>query len=360
MPEHEARSLIEKARQEVYALAAGRRRWRMSIPAQADDSDFVICAGLDALEGLLTAGEDVALQGEPAHDLDVTWAAASRFIRKVIDALGHPQPPSEGVVDLESLALQVVGQIEELKAGEAFPSLGVCESECNPHEARCGAKFCTYEDMAAHEKTHSGEASPSRPMAPAADGRLRWLLTASIEDVGMAIVEDGSVVELWRAAIRDLQREAREHLALAIDERAAKEQAEQQIATLTAERDEARTDVTRMAQTRVGEKCRHHLDPLLTLEFLAQRECPICWMSAAQNSEALYRAEKTKAEAAEARVTALEAALKQIASLDNVHEPERGQDQRPPMIVALGRWNQCCQIAKRALLSPPPPSQETT
>jgi hypothetical protein len=83
--------------------------------------------------------------------------------------------------------------------------------------------------------------------------------------------------------------------------------AQETIATLTAERDEARLDVTRMAQTKVGQKCAHHLDSLVTLEFLALRECPICWMSAAQNSEALYRAEKVKAEAAEAEVATLRA-----------------------------------------------------
>lgn len=75
------------------------------------------------------------------------------------------------------------------------------------------------------------------------------------------------------------------------------------------QRDEARTNVVRMAQTKVGERCEHHRESLEYLEFLAVRECPICWMSAAQNSEALYRLEKANAEAAESALQSLQSAV---------------------------------------------------
>jgi len=32
------------------------------------------------------------------------------------------------------------------------PEPETCTSECNPYMSRCGAKFCTFEDMAAHEQ----------------------------------------------------------------------------------------------------------------------------------------------------------------------------------------------------------------
>lgn len=56
----------------------------------------------------------VSLKAEKA-DLDLTWAAASEFIRDVIEALGMSQPVSEAKVDLPAIALQVVGQIEDYK-----------------------------------------------------------------------------------------------------------------------------------------------------------------------------------------------------------------------------------------------------
>ena len=48
--------------------------------------------------------------------LDLKWAAASEFIRDIYHALGRPQPPPEAIVNLSALALEVIGQIEELKA----------------------------------------------------------------------------------------------------------------------------------------------------------------------------------------------------------------------------------------------------
>ncbi len=44
------------------------------------------------------------------------------------------------------------------------PPESTCESECNPFHASCGALFCTYEDMAHHEKTkHQGGVLRSTP-----------------------------------------------------------------------------------------------------------------------------------------------------------------------------------------------------
>ena len=37
-------------------------------------------------------------------------------------------------------------------AVEPTPEPETCASECNPYMSRCGAKFCTFEDMAAHEQ----------------------------------------------------------------------------------------------------------------------------------------------------------------------------------------------------------------
>ncbi len=48
--------------------------------------------------------------------LDLRWEAASLFIRDVIDACGQQQPAPDGFVDLSSLRLIVVGQIEEYKS----------------------------------------------------------------------------------------------------------------------------------------------------------------------------------------------------------------------------------------------------
>jgi hypothetical protein len=59
------------------------------------------------------------------------------------------------------------------------------------------------------------------------------------------------------------------------------------------------------------------------------------------------------------RETAIREALEQIAQLGTVHEPERGQDQRPPMVVALERWTECVRIAKAALAAPAPTTERT-
>jgi hypothetical protein len=75
-----------------------------------------------------------------------------------------------------------------------------------------------------------------------------------------------------------------------------------QIETLTAERDEARRDVVRMAQSRIGEKCDHHKLSLPELERIALRECPMCW--------------KAACEGAEQQATSLRAALAAITALD--------------------------------------------
>lgn len=47
------------------------------------------------------------------------WTTASKFVRGVIEALGFTQPPPDSNVNLDNLLLQVIGQIEELKAESA-------------------------------------------------------------------------------------------------------------------------------------------------------------------------------------------------------------------------------------------------
>lgn len=46
---------------------------------------------------------------------------------------------------------------------EAGEPTTACEGDCNPHVARCGAKFCTYEDMADHDQycAKAGEPAPA-------------------------------------------------------------------------------------------------------------------------------------------------------------------------------------------------------
>ena len=48
-------ALIEKAEQHVYDICEGRKRWRMSIPVQADDSDMTIATALQAAKKALAA-----------------------------------------------------------------------------------------------------------------------------------------------------------------------------------------------------------------------------------------------------------------------------------------------------------------
>jgi hypothetical protein len=71
------------------------------------------------------ADSEWALNNVPVllHDVDAELAqlhlslqAASLFVRDIIEALGQPQPPLDATVDLPAIAMQVVGQIEELKA----------------------------------------------------------------------------------------------------------------------------------------------------------------------------------------------------------------------------------------------------
>ena len=53
------------------------------------------------------------------HEVRLAMETPSAFVRDVIGALGRPQPPPDSTVNLSEIALQVVGQIEELKAQNA-------------------------------------------------------------------------------------------------------------------------------------------------------------------------------------------------------------------------------------------------
>lgn len=90
----------------------------------------------------------------PPRDLDLKWAAASEFIRDVIEALGKPQPTPEAIVDLPSLALEVVGRIEELKASAAPMSrkaFVLWETNMQGH-SQCAGVALTSEDASAWTK----------------------------------------------------------------------------------------------------------------------------------------------------------------------------------------------------------------
>jgi hypothetical protein len=65
----EIRRLLDRARQEVYALSAGTRRWSMSIPPRADDSDMLLCEAFDKLEAaLLALPADLPPGAAPTHE----------------------------------------------------------------------------------------------------------------------------------------------------------------------------------------------------------------------------------------------------------------------------------------------------
>lgn len=57
----------------------------------------------------------IAVLQREKQELDLRWAAASEFVRDIIEAVGVLQPSPEGVVDLPLLA-SVVGQITTLRA----------------------------------------------------------------------------------------------------------------------------------------------------------------------------------------------------------------------------------------------------
>ena len=95
------------ARQLAEATAQKLWQWvdRGNVTGPLDPADLIEAAILDGrkeLEAQLAA-------------LDLKWAAASRFVRDVIEATSQRQPEQEGIVDLPELALQVVGQIEHYK-----------------------------------------------------------------------------------------------------------------------------------------------------------------------------------------------------------------------------------------------------
>lgn len=71
------------------------------------------------------------------HGNRASHLSGPEFVRKIerVEALiqSRVQPPA-------------------LSPVEPTPEPETCASECNPYMSRCGAKFCTFEDMAAHEQ----------------------------------------------------------------------------------------------------------------------------------------------------------------------------------------------------------------
>ena len=84
-----------------------------------------------------------------ATSADLYWAAASGFVRDVIEALGHPQPAPDSCVDLSAIALSVVGQIEELKAQNA-DLLAALKDILNDHYIGDAAEAVIMNDCQGH------------------------------------------------------------------------------------------------------------------------------------------------------------------------------------------------------------------
>jgi hypothetical protein len=103
--------LIRNAAECLESLTAQPSEVERLQRARIGDSEII---GREMCRAEKAEAEVERLKAELAA-LDLKWAAASVFVRDVIDACGLPQPPAEGVVDLPALALQVIGQIEEGK-----------------------------------------------------------------------------------------------------------------------------------------------------------------------------------------------------------------------------------------------------
>lgn len=79
----EDRELLERlkrAREHVSNIAAGRDRWTMRIPAQADDSDLLICRALD------DAGARLADLREQLEGMAEQWQAMGETLRVTREA----------------------------------------------------------------------------------------------------------------------------------------------------------------------------------------------------------------------------------------------------------------------------------
>lgn len=81
----EDRELLERlkrAREHVSNIAAGRDRWTMRIPAQADDSDLLICRALDDAGARLAARREQLDEARRALiHLDETMVALDHLLR---------------------------------------------------------------------------------------------------------------------------------------------------------------------------------------------------------------------------------------------------------------------------------------
>lgn len=90
-------------------------------------------------------------------------------------------------------------ELREAAAYSSAPHHESCESECNPYSATCGAKFCTYGAMAAHERTHTAETVPPAPATPALTVQPEYTLRGH----GTIVVgDDRALASAVRAAIR--------------------------------------------------------------------------------------------------------------------------------------------------------------
>lgn len=277
MPEHEAR------------IAALITRWRNGAASsdgeweQCDQAELLRCA--DELEALLIAGEDVPLQGEPA----ASWQPIETAPTDGTPVIVH----DEGATFIAWFSVEDDAWIDN---GPVLPP----PSHWMPLPP-----------------DPAGEASPSRPMAAG------WTPTAAnvnalpepirryIHQLETTCDPSGDTQE--RVIAQDICRTQAIQL----------EQAEQQITTLTAERDQLQADLYGKPPYRPGAYAQIELEIKVRDEYL------------------------TRAEAAEARASALEAGFRKLKTLVDL----RFMNEETQNIIST---------ATQALLSPPPPSQETT
>lgn len=164
-----------KARCRIPRLPRRNRRWRVNKAALVHLPDAAASSSSDARAD----GPTLADLKQSAHDRGVTLVEAA-------DALLPPAAPgaeeAEAPIPLNEWQQRAVKQwaaddrlwtTQEtveinlrtfartvLATSSPAPAAG-CADECNPFVASCGAKFCTYEEMAAHKCSQ-----PTAPTTP--------------------------------------------------------------------------------------------------------------------------------------------------------------------------------------------------
>ena len=134
-------------------------RWRARYAAP----DVRRCA--DELEAVL-----VEARAEPPVRLTKEEIRDWRDCQAAIEADGDPDALPERGSDREAgredvlrlLSDDLVADLRQELAASPVPvpeGRTACDSECNPYVAACGARFCTYEEMAQHKRTDHSSAA---------------------------------------------------------------------------------------------------------------------------------------------------------------------------------------------------------